>query len=85
MPNTVTIGAFEAKTHFSELINEVQNGSDYVITKRGKPVAKVIPFIERRQTRQEAIAELRTSIQKHWQGPPLRPGEIKEMIEEGRE
>jgi hypothetical protein len=25
MPNTVTIGAFEAKTHFSELINEVQN------------------------------------------------------------
>ena len=84
MPNTMTIGAYEAKTHFSELINEVQNGSDYVITKRGKPVAKVIPFIERRQTRQEAIAELRAAIQKHWQGPPLGPGEIKEMIEAGR-
>ena len=85
MPNIVTIGAFEAKTHFSEVISEVQNGSDYVITKRGKPVAKVIPFVEKRQTRQEAIAELRASIQKHWQGPPLRPGEIKEMIEAGRE
>jgi prevent-host-death family protein len=84
MPNTVTIGAFDAKTHFSEVISEVQNGSDYVITKRGKPVAKVIPFVERQQNRQEAVAELRETIRKHWRGPPLRPGEIKEMIEDGR-
>jgi prevent-host-death family protein len=83
MPNTVTIGAFEAKTHFSEVISEVQNGSDYVITKRGKPVAKVIPVIERRQTRQEFLEACR-ELRNLWKGPPLKPGEIKEMIEDGR-
>jgi prevent-host-death family protein len=66
------------------VISEVQNGSDYVITKRGKPVAKVIPFVERKQTRQAAVAELRESRRKHWRGPPLKPGEIKKMIEDGR-
>ena len=49
MPDTVTISISEAKTHFSEVIREVQNGSDYIITKRGKPVAKVIPFFVDRQ------------------------------------
>jgi prevent-host-death family protein len=83
MPNIVTIGAFEAKTHFSEVISEVQNGSDYVITKRGKPVAKVIPFVERQQNRAEFLSACR-EFRTLWKGPPLKPGEIKEMIEDGR-
>lgn len=38
------IGSFEAKTHLSKLIDNVQNGSEYIITKRGKPAAKLIPI-----------------------------------------
>lgn len=39
-----TIGAFEAKTHFSSLLEKVQNGEHIVITKHGMPVAQLIPI-----------------------------------------
>lgn len=35
------IGSFGAKTHLSSLLEEVKNGAEYIITKRGKPVAKL--------------------------------------------
>jgi len=42
MKNKVkTIGSFDAKTHLSSLLNDVKNGAEYIITKRGKPVAKL--------------------------------------------
>lgn len=36
-------GAFDAKTHFSSLLEQVEKGAQIVITKHGKPVAKLIP------------------------------------------
>ena len=46
------IGAFEAKTRLSELLEKVQRGHVYRITKRGKPVAELRPVsrAERRPT-----------------------------------
>jgi prevent-host-death family protein len=40
---TVEIGAFEAKTHFSELLEKARHGTVFVVTKRGKPVAQLGP------------------------------------------
>ena len=41
MPETsATVGAFEAKTHFSQLL---ERGEEIVITKRGRPVARLVP------------------------------------------
>lgn len=37
------IGAFEAKTHLSELLERVDKGAVFVITKRGRPVAELRP------------------------------------------
>ncbi len=77
------IGAFEAKTHFSQIIEKVQHGEDFVITKRGKPVAKIIPFKqEQEMTRMEAIEKL-MEMRKLYRG---KPGSfnIREAIEEGR-
>ena len=37
------IGAFEAKTRLSELLERVQRGHVYRITKRGRPVAELRP------------------------------------------
>ncbi len=37
------IGAFEAKTRLSELLDHVARGRRYRITKRGKPVAELRP------------------------------------------
>lgn len=38
-----TIGAFEAKTHLSELLEKVRRGARFVITKNGKEVAELKP------------------------------------------
>lgn len=41
-----TIGAFEAKTHLSQLLQDVQKGNEITITKRGKPIARLTPIKE---------------------------------------
>jgi prevent-host-death family protein len=37
------IGAFEAKTRLSELLERVDKGQVYVITRRGRPIAELRP------------------------------------------
>lgn len=37
----ITIGAFEAKTKFSELLDRVEHGEEIVITRHGKIVARM--------------------------------------------
>jgi prevent-host-death family protein len=38
------IGAFEAKNTLSALLERAEKGEEIVITKRGRPVAKLVPF-----------------------------------------
>ena len=38
-----TIGAFEAKTRLSELLERVARGESFLITKHGHPVARLVP------------------------------------------
>ena len=38
----ITVGAFEAKTHLSSLLDRVAEGEEVVITKHGKPVARLV-------------------------------------------
>ena len=38
-----TIGAFEAKTRLSELLERTEHGEAFQITKHGRPVGKLIP------------------------------------------
>lgn len=44
---TMEIGAFEAKTKLSALLEKVRNGQTYFITKRGQPVAELRPVSTR--------------------------------------
>ena len=41
------VGAFEAKTHLPRLLERVQRGERFVITKHGHPVAELIPYRQR--------------------------------------
>jgi prevent-host-death family protein len=38
-----TIGAFEAKTHFAQLLQRVERGEEITITRRGKAIARLVP------------------------------------------
>jgi prevent-host-death family protein len=40
------IGAFEAKTRLSELLEHVRTGRVYRITRRGKAIAELRPVVE---------------------------------------
>ena len=80
---TEQLGAFEAKTHFSRILEKTEQGIDFIITKRGKPVAKIIPFRqEPKMTFKEAIEQLK-EFRKLYRG---KPGDfnIRKAIEEGR-
>ena len=76
------IGAFEAKTHFSRLLERVASGEEITITRHGQPVAKLVP-IDQSGTpaaRAEAIARWRrTSETIRLEG--LR---VRDLIDEGR-
>ena len=39
-----SIGSFDAKTHLARILEEVQRGAEYIITKRGRPVARLVQF-----------------------------------------
>jgi prevent-host-death family protein len=44
MDNTNAIGAFEAKTRLSELLERVVQGETVTITRRGHPIARLVPI-----------------------------------------
>jgi prevent-host-death family protein len=77
------IGAFEAKTHLSELLAAVERGASFTITRRGKPVAELRPVgldLDRRRAALESIARTKASIS----GPPVTIEEILAWRDEGR-
>ena len=80
---TQQIGVFEAKTHFSKLLEKIEQGNDFIVTKRGKAVARIIPFEkEPEMTFKEAVEQL-VEMRKLYRG---KPGsfDIRAAIEEGR-
>jgi len=46
-----TVGAFEAKTHLSALLDEVEKGATVYITRHGHPVAELRPAAATRKPR----------------------------------
>ncbi len=43
MPQLLTIGAYETKTHLADLLCQVRGGQGFTITQRGEPVADLLP------------------------------------------
>ena len=58
MAETYNIG--EAKTHWSRLLQRVEDGEEIVIARAGKPIARLVPDEERRNAEaREAMEEIR--------------------------
>lgn len=60
-----SIGAFEAKTHFSALLEKVERGEEIIITKHGKAVAKLSPLGPKKITAQEAVDHIKSFQMEH--------------------
>lgn len=76
-----TVGAYDAKTHLPALLEEVARGERIQITRRGVPIALIVPIeTEANPDVQSVIDELLQRRQKH----PLRGVSVRELIDEGR-
>ncbi|HVA15544.1 MAG TPA: type II toxin-antitoxin system prevent-host-death family antitoxin [Stellaceae bacterium] len=76
------IGAFDAKTHFSRLLERVAAGEAITITRHGTPVARLVPVkpTPSRERRREAVEGLKAFAKKHTLGGL----EWKALRDEGR-
>jgi len=76
-----SVGAFEAKNKFSELLDRVGHGAEVVITKHDRPVAKLVPVsASAKNERKKTTLELRTLRKRY----SLHGLSVRELIDEGR-
>lgn len=47
------VNMHEAKTHLSKLVERVERGEEIVISRAGKPAAKLVPVPEKKQGRRK--------------------------------
>jgi prevent-host-death family protein len=81
------VTAFEAKTHFGELLDRVSRGEEVVITRHDKPVARLVPEgAQRLDDVRRTVAGLRELQQRirRRSRPKLSDLEARSAIEEGR-
>ncbi len=76
-----SIGAFAAKTHLPALLKRVAKGERILITRRGEPVAMLVPPLrESGRDVQQVIDEMKALRR----GNTLGGVGIRALIEEGR-
>ncbi len=77
-----TIGAFDAKTHLSGLLDRVARGERITITRHGVPAAMLVPVreVRRKLSHEEIVAGMR-ALRKRVKPDTMS---IRELINEGR-
>lgn len=58
------IGSFEAKTHWSALLERVGNGEEVIITKRGRAIARLVPEASQKDKERENIIDSLKALRK---------------------
>jgi prevent-host-death family protein len=77
----ITVGAFEAKTHLSALLERVAGGEEVLITRHGKAIARLVPAAAAERARIDAaIAGLKAARA----GVTLGGLDWKDLRDEGR-
>jgi prevent-host-death family protein len=77
------VGAFHAKTHFSQLLERVARGEEITITKHDRPVARLVPTD--RPSRERVAAAFRQMDELRRRLPkPKDKTSLAELINQGR-
>lgn len=74
-----TVGAYEAKTHLPALLAQVEKGETVIITRHGKPIAKLVPADVVR-----SVAEIFLEMDEIRAQTTTDGSSIRELIDEGR-
>lgn len=79
------ISLFDAKTHFSSIISTIEESQvEYVVTKRGKPVARIVPFDIRETTDIATVLKDMDTLKREIGKTGITLDEILSYKEEGR-
>jgi len=84
---SASITAFEAKTRFGELLDRVEHGEEVVITRRDKPIARIVPEGRPRLKEVAAAVDRLRALRKGLSAlgmKPLTAAEIRAAKEDGR-
>ena len=76
-----TVGAYEAKTHLTGLLERVAKGEKIMITKHGVPVATLQPADS---VKRIPVCDVINELKRFRSGQSLEGVSIREMIDEGR-
>jgi prevent-host-death family protein len=76
-----TVGAFEAKTHFSQLLERVAGGEQVTITRHGMPVARLVPVAA---PDRERIRQTIRRLKAFSEGQTLGGLSVRDLRDEGR-
>ncbi len=77
-----TVGAFVAKTHLNQLLTRAAKGETIQITRRGVPVAKLVPATA--SDERPDLEEVVRNIRRTRKGVKLGKISIRALINEGR-
>ena len=81
MAHQITVGVFDAKTHLNGLLKRVSKGETIRITRRGVPIAKLVPVdAGEKEDPDRVVREIR-ELRK---GATLGKMTIRELINAGR-
>jgi prevent-host-death family protein len=85
-PAARTVGAYDAKSRLSELLDRVERGEQIVITRHGKPIARLVPEgVHDRESAHAAVARIRALRAKlAARGVNLSDAEIRALRDDGR-
>ena len=80
-----TVSLFDAKNRLSALIDQVEEGQEVTITRRGKPVARLVPIAAQADRANRAVEKLRALRQSiAARGKSFSAAELKTYRDEGR-
>jgi len=81
MPRVTTVGTFDAKTHLNALLERVSKGETIRITRRGAPLAKLVPDDAAEKEKPDQLVQEIRELRK---GATLGKTTVRELINEGR-
>lgn len=76
------VSVYEAKTHLSRLIGDVEAGREVTITRHGKPVARLVPVHDAPEPHAAWVERVRAHRQES--GITFEAGEVAGWVREGR-
>ncbi len=74
------VGAFEAKTRLSELLRETEGGKTFIISRRGKEVARLVPPRRADIVAPSDLAAQFRTVRRRVRGTV----KVRDLIDEGR-